>query len=110
MFILNASRRLYSDRFFTSSFRPEIYSKLGYDWVNDNGPIAMFEPEPVNGHAHQPVSPLKRVLMRTVPELTPELEHVVNAFDPWARDRGTYYSLDWKPRKGAERDEAFARH
>jgi len=110
VFILNASRRLYSDRFFTSSFRPEIYSKLGYDWVNDNGPIAMFEPEPVNGHAHQPVSPLKRVLMRTVPELTPELEHVVNAFDPRARDRGTYYSLDWKPRKGAERDEAFARH
>ena len=47
--------------------------------------------------------------MRTVPELKPELEHVVNAFDPWARDRGAYYSLEWKPRKGAERDEAFAR-
>ena len=42
VFILNPSRRLYSDRFFTSSFRPGIYSKLGYDWVNDNGPIAMF--------------------------------------------------------------------
>jgi hypothetical protein len=109
VFILNASRRLYSDRFFTSSFRPEIYSKLGYDWVNNNGPVAMFEPQPVNGHLNQPVSPLKRVLMRTVPELKPELEHVVNAFDPWARDRGAYYSLEWKPRKGAERDEAFAR-
>ena len=26
IFIINASRRLYSDRFFTSSFRPEFYS------------------------------------------------------------------------------------
>jgi hypothetical protein len=109
VFILNASRRLYSDRFFTSSFRPEIYSKLGYDWVNNNGPVAMFEPGSINGHVRQPVSPLKRVLMRTVPELKPELELVINAFDPWARDRGSYYSLDWKPRKGAERDESFPR-
>ncbi len=29
VFILNASRRLFSDRFFTSSFRPEFYSQLG---------------------------------------------------------------------------------
>jgi len=33
---------------------------------------------------------------------------VVNVFDPWARDRGEYYSLDWKARAGAEDDEAFA--
>jgi hypothetical protein len=33
---------------------------------------------------------------------------VDDAFDPWARDRGTYYSLRWKPRKGAESDPAFA--
>ena len=32
---------------------------------------------------------------------------MVNAFDPWARDRGDYYSLEWKPRPGAEADEAF---
>jgi len=107
VFILNASRRLYSDRFFTSSFRPEIYSTIGYNWVNNNGPVAKLEPLPVNGHANQPVSPLKRVLLRTMPELTPELEQVANAFDPWARDRGSYYALDWKPRKGAEKDEAF---
>src|SRR5215471_10309145 len=31
VFILNASRRLYSDRFFTSSFRPEFYTQLGVD-------------------------------------------------------------------------------
>jgi hypothetical protein len=109
VFILNASRRLYSDRFFTSSFRPEIYSRLGYDWVNNNGPTPMFESMVINGHEHEPISPLKRVLLRTVPELKPELDQVANAFDPWARDRGTYYTLDWKPRKGAERDEAFAR-
>ena len=43
VFILNASRRLYSDRFFTSSFRPEIYSTMGYNWVNNNGPTAQLE-------------------------------------------------------------------
>jgi len=107
VFILNASRRLYSDRFFTSSFRPEIYSTIGYNWVNNNGPMPMTEPFPINGHTNQPVSPLKRVLLRTIPELAPELQNVANAFDPWARDRGEYYSLDWKPRKGAEKDEAF---
>jgi len=26
---------------------------------------------------------------------------------PWGRDRGEYYSLDWKPRPGAESDPAF---
>ena len=41
------------------------------------------------------------------PELAAELDHVVNSFDPWARDRGEYYTLDWKPRAGAEGDEAF---
>jgi hypothetical protein len=59
-----------------------------------------------NGHRQQ-VSPLKRVLLRAMPELTEELAKVVNAFDPWARDRGDYYSLAWKPRPGAESDEAF---
>jgi hypothetical protein len=107
VFILNASRRLYSDRFFTSSFRPEIYSTLGFNWVNNNGPVAMTESLASNGHENDPVSPMKRVLLRTMPELKPELDHVVNAFDPWARDRGTYYTLEWKPRKDAKNDEAF---
>jgi hypothetical protein len=107
VFILNASRRLFSDRFFTSSYRPEFYTTMGIDWVNNNGPVAMTEARPVNGHESQPVSPFKRVLMRTVPELQPELAHVVNAFDPWARDRGEYYSLEWRPRQGAESDPAF---
>jgi hypothetical protein len=107
VFILNASRRLFSDRFLTSSFRPEFYTTMGVDWVNNNGPFAMHEPRPVNGHKNEPVSPLKRILLRVMPELKPELDTVINAFDPWARDRGDYYSLTWKPRKGAESDEAF---
>jgi hypothetical protein len=107
VFILNASRRLFSDRFFTSCFRPEFYSTLGVDWVNHNGPGAeMIEKGKPNGHI-QPVSPMKRILVRNIPELAPELENVVNAFDPWARDRGEYYSLTWKPRPGAESDDAF---
>ncbi len=107
VFILNASRRLFSDRFFTSSFRPEFYTQLGVDWVNDNGPFPMTEKGAPNGHPQQPVSPLKRVLLRAMPELAGELQGVVNVFDPWARDRGDYYSLQWKPRRGAEADEAF---
>jgi hypothetical protein len=107
VFILNASRRLFSDRFFTSSFRPEFYTSLGVQWVSNNGPgPAMIEQGAPNGHV-EPVLPLKRVLMRNIPELQPELSHVVNAFDPWALDRGQYYSLDWKPRADAVSDPAF---
>jgi hypothetical protein len=107
VFILNASRRLFSDRFFTSSFRPEFYSHLGIDWVNNNGPTGkVMEDGFANGHQDE-VSPFKRVLLRTTPELAAELKSVVNVFDPWARDRGTYYSLQWKPRPGAESDPAF---
>jgi hypothetical protein len=109
VFILNASRRLYSDRFFTSSFRPEFYTHLGVEWVTNNGPNGVVkENGRPNGHEVE-VSPLKQVLLRTIPELKPELDHVVNAFDPWARDRAEYYSLEWKPRRGAESDAGFKR-
>ena len=107
IFIINASRRLFSDRFFTSSFRPEFYTKLGIDWVMNNGPTGVqLETGEPNGHKQQ-VSPLKRILLRTMPELAPELKGVINAFDPWARDRGEYYSLEWRPRHGAESDPSF---
>jgi len=107
VFILNASRRLFSDRFFTSSFRPEFYSTLGVNWVSDNGPNGkQWEPQPSNGHKVE-VSPLKRILLRTMPELSDQLAGVVNAFDPWARDRGTDYTLQWKPQSGAASDESF---
>jgi hypothetical protein len=107
IFILNASRRLFSDRFFTASFRPAFYTQLGFDWVNNNGPDGkQWEEGTPNGH-RQEISPLKRVLLRAMPELAGELKHVVNAFDPWARDRGEYYALDWKPRPDAVTDKAF---
>ncbi len=107
VFILNASRRLFSDRFFTSSFRPEFYTRLGVDWVDNNGPgPKQWEKGTPNGHTDE-VSPMKRVLLRAMPELKPELVGVVNAFDPWGRDRRTYYDLEWKPRPGAESDPAF---
>ena len=107
LFILNASRRLFSDRFFTSSFRPEFYTRFGIDWINNNGPLGkQMEPERSNGH-EQEVAPFKRILLRNTPELAPELKHVVNSFDPWARDRGEYYSLQWKPRADARTDSAF---
>ena len=36
VFILMASRRLKSDRFFTRDYRPEVYTKEGFDWVEGN--------------------------------------------------------------------------
>ena len=109
VFIINASRRLFSDRFFTSSFRPEFYSSLGHEWVMNNGPGGkQYEPGAQNGHENQEVSPMKRILLRVMPELGDELAGVINVFDPWARDRGEFYCLDWKPRPEAETDPAFA--
>lgn len=107
VFILNASRRLFSDRFFTSSFRPEFYSILGHQWVMNNGPgPKQMEPGLYNGHKVE-VSPLKRIMLRTMPELSGQLADVRNIFDPWARDRGEYYSLKWKPKTAAVSDESF---
>jgi hypothetical protein len=65
IFILMASRRLKSDRFFTDDFRPEIYTDFGMDWIQRNS--------------------LKSVLLRQVPELAPALEGVGNCFAPWNR-------------------------
>jgi len=65
VFILMASRRLKSDRFFTTDFRPEVYTKTGIDWVNN--------------------TKMKDVLLRHHPELTPALEGMPNAFLPWHR-------------------------
>ena len=36
IFLLMASRRLKSDRFLSHDYRPEIYTKEGIDWVEDN--------------------------------------------------------------------------
>ena len=43
IFILMASRRLKSDRFFTDDFRPEVYTPFGIDWVNNETMASMLE-------------------------------------------------------------------
>jgi hypothetical protein len=65
VFILMASRRLKSDRFFTDDFTPEVYTQPGMDWINDNN--------------------MTTVLLRHLPELAPVLMHTKNAFAPWKR-------------------------
>jgi Animal haem peroxidase len=65
VFILMASRRLKSDRFYTKDYRAEIYTQFGLDWID-----------------HTTMSDL---LKRHYPELTPSLEGVKNAFAPWQR-------------------------
>ena len=68
IFILMASRRLKSDRFFTTDYTPEIYTQAGLDWIN--------------------ASSMRSVLLRHYPELGPALAGVENAFAPWTRVRG----------------------
>ncbi len=65
IFILMASRRLNSDRFFTTDYTPQVYTPVGLDWINDNTMIT--------------------VLLRHYPELAPALRGVKNAFAPWNR-------------------------
>jgi hypothetical protein len=65
IFVLMASRRLNSDRFFTDDFTEEIYSKAGMDWIRDNT--------------------MSTVLLRHYPGLEPSLRGVKNAFAPWNR-------------------------
>ncbi len=65
IFILMASRRLNSDRFFTKDFTPEVYTPAGYDWVQQNT--------------------MTTVLLRHYPELRPALRASTNAFQPWSR-------------------------
>lgn len=63
VFILMASRRLNSDRFFTTDYRQEVYSKAGMDWIADNT--------------------FATVLTRHYPELSDALGGLKNAFLPW---------------------------
>jgi hypothetical protein len=63
VFLLMASRRLESDRFFTDDFRPEIYTQAGMDWISNNT--------------------MRTVLLRHFPVLAPALKGVNNPFAPW---------------------------
>ena len=68
IFILMASRRLNSDRFFTESFTEKVYTREGMSWINDNTMIT--------------------VLLRHCPQLLPYLTGLDNAFAIWNRDAG----------------------
>jgi hypothetical protein len=65
IFILMATRRLESDRFFTVDYRPEVYTQAGLDWIERNS--------------------MRSLLLRHFPELEPALRGVSNAFAPWNR-------------------------
>ena len=65
IFILMASRRLESDRFFTTDYRPEVYTKEGIEWVERNS--------------------MRTLLLRHFPELESALHGVANPFAPWRR-------------------------
>lgn len=66
VFILMASRRLKSDRFFTAeSWTPEVYTEEGLDWVKRTG--------------------FTDILLRHFPALAPALVDIDNPFQPWRR-------------------------
>jgi hypothetical protein len=64
IFILNASRRLQADRFYTDSYNEEVYTKEGLRWID--------------------AADLKTVLLRHYPKLANTgLANIKNAFEPW---------------------------
>jgi hypothetical protein len=67
IFILMASRRLKSDRFFGPDYTPEVYTQVGMDWIENNSMVD--------------------VLLRHYPALSSALRGVTNAFAPWPGSR-----------------------
>jgi len=63
IFVLMASRRLKSDRFFTDDFGPRLYTEFGIDYIKKTTMLTL--------------------LQRHMPELKPALQGVENAFAPW---------------------------
>jgi len=63
IFLLMASRRLKSDRFFTDDYRVEIYTEFGLNYLKENSMLT--------------------VLKRHYPDLAPALQGIDNAFKPW---------------------------
>ncbi|PON38656.1 hypothetical protein PanWU01x14_311120 [Parasponia andersonii] len=64
IFLLMASRRLEADRFFTSDFNKETYTKKGLEWVNKT-------------------ESLKEVIDRHYPEITDKWMNSSSAFSVW---------------------------
>ncbi|KAI8907781.1 heme peroxidase [Powellomyces hirtus] len=64
IFILMASRRLFTDRFLTDDYKPEIYMKEGINWIEKQGNF-------------------KSLITRHFPELKDAMNTVDNPFKPW---------------------------
>ena len=79
VFILMASRRLKSDRFFTYDYRPEVYTKEGLRWIEYNT--------------------LSSVLRRHYPTLGPALRDVENVFKPWDTTTNRRTASRWRWRR-----------
>jgi hypothetical protein len=67
IFILMASRRLKSDRFFGLDYSPEVYTSVGLEWIDK--------------------TTMSDVLLRHYPGLQGALRGADNAFAPWAGAR-----------------------
>jgi len=65
IFVLMASRRLKSDRFFTDDWGPELYTEFGITHVKTTSMLTL--------------------LRRHLPDLAPALQGVENAFHPWKK-------------------------
>jgi hypothetical protein len=65
IFILMASRRLNSDRFFTDAFTDDVYTPEGMTWIADNT--------------------MRTLLARHCPDLEPMVAKLPNAFGIWDR-------------------------
>ena len=63
IFVLMASRRLKSDRFFTDDYGARLYTEFGTDYIKKTTMLTLLE--------------------RHVPEVKPALQGVENAFAPW---------------------------
>jgi hypothetical protein len=75
VFILMASRRLHTDRFFTTAFDAAHYTKEGLDRIQHTS--------------------FKDVLIRNYPEIAPALTNVDNAFLPWDGSSGRDVPTDF---------------
>jgi hypothetical protein len=65
IFLVMTSRRLNSDRFFTTDYTPDIYTRIGLQYIEDNN--------------------MSTVLLRHFPDLRPSLQGLKSAFGPWNR-------------------------
>jgi hypothetical protein len=65
-FIVMATRRIKSDRFYTDDFNEKTYTPAGIQWIRDNG--------------------LASVISRHMPELANKVNRVTNVFFPWPHD------------------------